>query len=76
MDLSDPSKGQQDAGQVCIYQKKQVKQGATVTLQCTKPLIGRYVTLIQHRADEPLNFCEMEVMGIPVESGSVTYPTA
>ena len=45
---------------LCMYHKKQVRQGATETLRCKKPTKAKYVK-IQVRGIRMLTLCEVEV---------------
>ena len=63
--LSDASQGWQDSSRLCLHHPGQIGLGSTDSLDCSQPVSGRYVTLVLPTSDYPLNFCEMEVLGVP-----------
>ena len=71
-EVNHPTVGWQDTGVLCVHHAAPVGTGATLTLGCVQPALGRYVTLVKAAASsmDPLHFCELEVMAdTPVRIG-------
>lgn len=66
--LSDSSESWQDHSEQCLYHDGAVPDGATVHLNCSEPVVGRYLTVMVNTTDA-LHFCEIEVLGIPFSEG-------
>ncbi|XP_070210577.1 fucolectin-like [Littorina saxatilis] len=69
--LTDPSLSWPDTSALCLHRGPQIADGATERLDCSQPIAGRYVTLLISPASEPLNFCELEVLGVPALLGEL-----
>ncbi|XP_076445808.1 fucolectin-5-like [Babylonia areolata] len=65
--IYNSSSGRQQSSRQCLHHPKKFSDGATVTLSCSQPTAGRYVTLVIDRTATPLSFCEMAVLAVPAK---------
>ena len=65
---SDPKKGLQETSARCFHHTGPVGFGATIRLNCSQPIHGRYVTVLLFY-DNALTLCEVEVLAIPAMGG-------
>ncbi|XP_076461925.1 fucolectin-1-like [Babylonia areolata] len=63
--IFNSSSGRQDFSRQCLHHPSSVPTGATVTLSCSQPTTGRFLTLVIDQATETFHFCEMEVLATP-----------
>nr|KAG5693515.1 hypothetical protein BaRGS_006217 [Batillaria attramentaria] len=52
--------------QLCYHHAGSVADGATVQVDCSQPIRGRYVRVVLHTSVEPLNICEVQVLATSV----------
>eukprot|EP00745_Piridium_sociabile_P033777 TRINITY_DN58024_c0_g2_i1.p1 TRINITY_DN58024_c0_g2~~TRINITY_DN58024_c0_g2_i1.p1 ORF type:complete len:109 (-),score=14.63 TRINITY_DN58024_c0_g2_i1:82-408(-) len=66
----DPSESTHDPSDLCLHHGAPIADGATVRLECDRPITGQYVSVVLRTDSWPLHFCEIELWGRPAAGRS------